>query len=580
MGNPIGRIIATQNKPTSVDNFAFWTDSRLILNLFDIVKVEHVSPKDSSCFSYSYGVIEDISHVTDAASFLTNYISSDFGDINATAPTIRIGMNYVDAKVICNDMGIYIPLQSDAKVYLADRSEIEYALGLRNENCKLPCGYLEMYENTVGEQRITLPVKFDPRFVIGPEGAHLNISGISGLAAKTSYAMFLLKAIQDSYLKKAADATPDQEDSIAFVLFNVKGKDLMGIHLPNDFTDNGKNSPAHAQKDRDETFAIYEDMGLTPDPFKNVRYFIPNGDTGREAQNTYLLKTELEQYIDQGLAKQYVFTYEGDKDDLDLFFANVDDPNQTIDAIQEYIIAGQGKFGSANTWNRFLELITQHSDPSTSPDNKKEIPVVSWKKFRRIISQTIKNSPLFENRAEGKTVRLAEQLQHLKPNDVYVIDIAHLSEIMQSFVFGDVVRTINRLQQGDYDEQGAVPPRKIVIFIDELNKYASTETPKNSPILRQILDVTERGRSLGVILFAAEQFRSAIHDRVKGNCSTHAYGRTNAIETGKPDYKIVPSTYKNILTRLNQGEYLIHNPIFRSMLKIKFPKPIYKQFKQ
>ena len=115
--------------------------------------------------------------------------------------------------------------------------------------------------------------------------------------------------------------------------------------------------------------------------------------------------------------------------------------------------------------------------------------------------------------------------------------------------------------------------------MDELNKYASTDTPKNSPILKQILEVTERGRSQGVNLFAAEQFRSAIYDRVKGNCSTQAYGRTNSIETSKADYKIVPSTYKNILTRLDQGEYIVHNPIFRSMLKIKFPKPIYKQFK-
>ena len=575
----IGRIIATQNKPTSVDHFAFWTNSKLILNPFDIVKVEHVNPHDSSKFSYSYGVIEDISHITDAASFLTNYISSDFGDVNVVAPTLRVGMNYVDAKVICNDMGIYIPLQSDAKVYLADRHEIEYALGLRNKNCKLPCGYLEMYENSGEEQRITLPVKFDPRFVIGPEGAHLNISGISGLAAKTSYAMFLLKAIQDSYLDHT-DNNVEKDDSVAFVLFNVKGKDLMGIHLPNDFKDDGKNSDEQAQKEKEETFAIYEDMGISPEPFKNVRYFIPNGDNGREAQNTYLLKSELEQYLEQDIAKQYVFTYEGDKDDLDLFFSNVDDSNQTIDAIQEYIIAGQGGFNAVNTWNGFLELVARHTDPKESPDVRKEIPVVSWRKFRRIIAKTLKNSPLFENRAEGNTVRLEEQMQNLKSNDVYVIDVAHLSEIMQAFVFGDVVRIINRLQQGDYDEQGATPPKKIVIFIDELNKYASTDTPKNSPILRQILDVTERGRSLGVILFAAEQFRSAIHDRVKGNCSTHAYGRTNAIETGKADYKVVPSTYKNILTRLDQGEYLLQNPIFRSMLKIKFPKPIYKQFKQ
>ncbi|MDL2231956.1 ATP-binding protein [Ruminococcaceae bacterium OttesenSCG-928-L11] len=575
----IGRIIATQNKPTSVDNFAFWTDSKLILNPFDIVKVEHVNPRDPSKFSYSYGVIEDISHITDAASFLTNYISSDFGDVDIVAPTLRVGMNYVDAKVVCNNMGVYIPLQSDAKVYLADRDEIEYALGLDNKNCKLPCGYLEMYENSGDEQRITLPVKFDPRFVIGPEGAHLNISGISGLAAKTSYAMFLLKAIQDSYLNHADDNL-EQDDSAAFVLFNVKGKDLMGIHLLNDFKDGGKNSDEQAKQEKEKAFSIYEDLKLTPEPFKNVRYFVPNGDSGREAQNTFLLKSELDEYMEQGIAKQFVFTYEGDKDDLDLFFSNVDDSNQTIDAIQEYIIAGQGGFNSVNTWSGFLDLVSKHTDPKESPDIKKEIPVVSWRKFRRIISKTLKNSPLFENRAEGNTIRLEEQLQNLQPNDVYVIDVAHLSEIMQGFVFGDVVRIINRLQQGDYDEQGATPPKKVVVFIDELNKYASTDTPKNSPILRQILDVTERGRSLGVVLFGAEQFRSAIHDRVKGNCSTHAYGRTNAIEATKADYKVVPATYKNILTRLDQGEYLLQNPIFRSMLKIKFPKPIYKQFKQ
>ena len=73
---------------------------------------------------------------------------------------------------------------------------------------------------------------------------------------------------------------------------------------------------------------------------------------------------------------------------------------------------------------------------------------------------------------------------------------------------------------GEYNgDENVVPPSRIIIFIDELNKYASKDSPKNSPILHQILDVAERGRSLGVVLFAAEQFRSAIHDRVTGNLS-------------------------------------------------------------
>ena len=571
---PIGRVIATEKKPTSVDSFAFWTDSRLILNPFDIVKVEHVDPKSRTGFSYSYGVIEDISHITDASSFLTNYISNDFGDVNAVSPTIRIGMNYVDAKVVCNNKGVYIPLQSDAKVYLADRDEIEFALGLQNKNCSLPCGYLEMYENTGENTRVTLPVKFDPRFVIGPEGAHLNISGISGLAAKTSYAMFLLKAIRDSYVSREELET----DSVAFLLFNVKHKDLMGIHLANEF-DEPSNSSEKNAKDKELTHRLYQEMGLTPRPFEQVKYFIPNGANGKKAQFTHLSTTELEEYVREGIAEQFAFSYQEDKEDLDLFFANVDDTNQTIDAIQEYIIAGQGGFNLVNNWKGFLDCVGKHCDPKESPDSKKEIPVVSWRKFRRIITQHIKGSPLFQGDVRGDTSRLEDAIKGIKPNDVFVVDIANLPEIMQAFVFGYVVRIVSKLKQGEYSDEGCTPPKKVLIFVDELNKYASSDAPKNSPILRQLLDVTERGRQLGVILFAAEQFRSAIHDRVKGNCSTHAYGRTNSIETGKADYKIVPSTYKNILTRLEQGEYLLQNPIFRSMLKIKFPMPIYKQFK-
>lgn len=213
---------------------------------------------------------------------------------------------------------------------------------------------------------------------------------------------------------------------------------------------------------------------------------------------------------------------------------------------------------------------------------EKDITVNSWRKFNRIIRKSIYNNEIFDSvNDNGEEVRIGEALKHIKKDEVHVIDIAKLNEDMQGFVFGDAIRTIYDLQLGQFSEDKDVnPPKKIIIFIDEMNKYASTDTPKSSPILRQILDIAERGRSLGIILFSAEQFRSAIHSRVTGNCSTHAYGRTNAIEIAKPDYKFVPQVYKNMMTRLKQGEYIIQNPIFRSLLNIKFPKPIYKQYKQ
>lgn len=274
-----------------------------------------------------------------------------------------------------------------------------------------------------------------------------------------------------------------------------------------------------------------------------------------------------------------------------MLFSDVDDPQQTMEAIISKIIDNTDPdFGGGQvaTWQDFREKVdelSQKSQPQSRGSQRvsNEISVLSWRKFKRIINKATKNDDMFANRPNPSKheCRLADSLKHISNNDVCVIDVAKLPEDKQAFVFGDALRTIYNLKLGEYDGEDSVnPPSRIIVFIDELNKYASKDTPKSSPILREILDVTERGRSLGVVLFAAEQFRSNIHQRVTGNCSTHAYGRTNSIETSTKDYSSLPSTYKNMLTRLEQGDYLIQNPIFRSLLKIRFPKPIYKQFKR
>lgn len=367
----IGRVVATEKNPTTIDNFTFWTDPELILNPFDIVKVQHVNN------SFSYGVIEDIAHITDAASFLTNFISSDFGDVNAEENTLRVGMNYVSAKVVCNTENIYIPLQSNAKVMLATAEEINYALGLNDIRNPLVCGYLEMYDGTKGCEKVTLPVNLNSKFIIGPEGAHLNISGISGLASKTSYAMFLLKAIQDSYMKKGPQ-NDDSEDSVAFVLFNVKGKDLLAIDQVNDFSD--ERNPEQA---RNETFAKYEQLGLSAEPFKNVHYYYPYSLPKTRHWNTYMTPEEVADNIKKKKAKKYKYIYKYDKDNLDLMFANIDDSTQTMESIISYIMSGQGKFNQISDWQEFLEAVKEKCSAETSGKDK-EIPVASWRKFYRM----------------------------------------------------------------------------------------------------------------------------------------------------------------------------------------------------
>ena len=123
MGKVIGKVIATEKNPSTIDNFYFWTNKDMILNPFDVVKIGHLEE------SVSYGVIEEISHITDTANFLADYISNDFGQVDSVERTYRIGMNYVKASVIGNSKNIYIPLLNDSKVELADETEVAEALG-------------------------------------------------------------------------------------------------------------------------------------------------------------------------------------------------------------------------------------------------------------------------------------------------------------------------------------------------------------------------------------------------------------------------------------------------------------------
>lgn len=545
----IGKVSATEKSPSTIDDFYFWTDKKQILSPFDIIKVAHESN------SITYGVIEEINHVTDATSHFTSYISSDFGDTDMGIGNMnRLGMNYVKARVVCNTKDIYTPVLDGQQVSLCDEDDIKTALGLSEEDVKnkLVCGYLQMYK---GEETKRVRVILNSHFLVGPDGAHINVSGISGLAAKTSYSMFLLKIIQSKF-------RTENGETAAFVFFNVKGRDLMAIDEPN---------PELSQKDKD----IYKELDISTEPFSSVRYFYPYAKDKKTANvQSYADPSDVKDQISEGKASTYVFTYEESKDKLDLLLANEDDSTGTLESCINFILNGSGNFGGVSKWSTLKEQIDQCT-VAGSTGTSKEIQVSSWRKFKRCISKAISNE-IFVNQDTNLQCDVTKEIaNNLKAGDVFVIDIARLDENSQSFVFGSVARAIYDMKLGA--DRSDIPD-KVILFVDELNKYASTDIPKNSPILKQLLDIAERGRSLGIILFSVEQFRSAIHDRVKGNCATQAYGRTNAIEVSKPDYRYIPKVYQNMMTRLSPGEYIISNPALRSIVNIKFPRPTYKQF--
>lgn len=558
----IGKVSATEKNPSTIDYFYFWTDSQTDeLSPFDVVKVEN---KNNN--STTYAVVEEINHVTDSASHFASYISSEFGSLEGVSGlgsgnTNRLQFSFVKAKVVHNTENKYTPVLHDSSVSLCSADQIREALGLKDVKNPLTCGYMEMY----GEK---VRVDINDKFLIGPDGAHLNVSGISGLACKTSYTMFLLNALQQKYIKEHQREVADEVEKprkIAYLIFNVKGRDLLTLDIPND-------------KLKDEDKRIYkEELHLEAKPFSQVFYYYPYGSNAERqyTQSNADWDDLSRQFNDDKNAKRFFYNFESCRDKLQYLFANEPDPSGTLDSIISYIMDGGHPFNEhVTSWSDFYKALNQVLVPGSSALQATNIALVSWKKFARIVRK-FNVEKLFTDKGftHEDTSNLVEDIfGNLQPNDVKVIDIAQLDPAIQGFVFGDVIQqVVERMSAKDSET-----PDQIVIFVDELNKYASTDVPKTSPILRHLLDVAERGRALGIILFSVEQFRSAIHDRVKGNCANSAYGRTNFVEVTKHDYTFFGNIYKNMMTRLAPGDYIINNPALRSLVKVKFPYPTFK----
>ena len=147
----IGRASATERDPNSADRFAFWIRPGERVNPFDIVAAEHFDG------SWTYGLVTNIRHVTDAASHLANFISNDFGESVDEPNTPRQGANVAEVTVLDNDKDIFMPVQSEARVYFADEYGVHVALGIdtmkekeerTGRKIRVPAGIIRMSNGT------------------------------------------------------------------------------------------------------------------------------------------------------------------------------------------------------------------------------------------------------------------------------------------------------------------------------------------------------------------------------------------------------------------------------------------------
>ncbi|HDH43852.1 MAG TPA: ATP-binding protein [Thermococcus sp.] len=545
----VGRTSATDKDPITSDKFTFWLAPGVIVNPFDIVEVEQVSHEGKS---KTFGLVTILEHRTDAPTHLANFISSNFGELAEEPNTPRQGTTIAHVNVLSNDKDIYMPVPTDRIVKFADKEGIQVALGIdtMEPQNRIPAGLIKMSNGTSAVAYI------DRRYVLGPESAHVNISGISGLATKTSYAMFLIQSILQT--------TPEEEkDKIAVIILNVKHGDLLQIdqRREREFTT--------------EEMEMWEALGLTPEPFPSdkVHYFLPRGRDGIRPNS----------FLEPNFYEVYAYDLESSVDRLDLLFAQIPDAYFTLESIisevKEGIKNNEPDFRDVHSWTNLLT-----GRPLFNPQTG--AAVREWRGirgssigvFRRHMRRMVKTnqSGIFVDARSAREKALSEEMLKIKGGHVYVVDIARLYEHEQMLVFGDLLKSVYHLKAEPPEDRTDPIPEKIIFFVDELNKYAPAG-PRPSPLTQLVLEIAERGRSLGVILISAQQFMSAVHERVTGNCATKVIGRSSSTELNQPDYRFLDKEIRSSVTRLSKGELILSHAVYRQPVKIIFPRPAFKQ---
>jgi len=117
-------------------------------------------------------------------------------------------------------------------------------------------------------------------------------------------------------------------------------------------------------------------------------------------------------------------------------------------------------------------------------------------------------------------------------------------------------------------------PDKVVIFVDELNKFVPRGGAYSS-LKAPIVDIAARGRSLGLCLLGAEQMASQIDEEVLTNCSTFAVGRLHPVELSSRSYEWVKGNLRERATVLRPGQVLFYHAVHNAPVLLEFPIPLH-----
>ena len=538
--NAIGRVVGTERKPNTPHEFHFWTAVSSPVGIGTLIKVQIDLPTPRIV----YGIVTDGASYTDLQTALHDYIGAEGNpDELAPAATIRPEIRVYSAAVLRHEPAEPLQPVPAGPVFLANDEDVRIALRMdtyaREGGTAIPAG---LYVTGGNES----PVFLDADFLLGPEAAHLNITGVSGLATKTSAVLFLLASIFEHL--------PKEKGSVAAICFNVKGPDLLFLDQPVELSDSDRR--------------MYEKLDVPAEPFRNVRYFAPYKPDGYNL-NTLRTHEELSDNVEPlvwGLEQI-------------LKFAEVlltrEDVDAKADALIEFIrerIVGRSTdertirthlvrtFQDLEAWFEDVLAVCEQNDQQVWKTHH----VATIRKVRnRLLNLSTRAKGLISNDATVNDLPWGE----FQDRSIYVIDVANVEPEAQDLIFARVVT-----EARERLERNGLGVDHLIVFVDELNKYAPNDGYETY-VRKMLLDVSERGRYLGLVLFAAQQFRSQVHKRVVGNAGTAIYGRMDMDELATPGYAVISPATKAKLATLAKGELMFRHPHFAQPIFLRFPRP-------
>jgi DNA helicase HerA-like ATPase len=527
---PVGNVLGTDE----AHPLDFWiaVDPESYLQLDDIVAVKTDVPGREEITSY--GVVDMVRSRHEGTKFDSDVFHSDVIPMNV-ATAAHVSVTRVEPE-------IFVPPQPGGQAFRATEDERDKAL------------YFDAMENrfAAGLSREGDTIWGNLEFLDGTRGAHVNISGISGVATKTSYAMFLLYSLFHS------DALGMHGANARAVIFNVKGEDLMFADKPN----------ARLTADEEDRYgklglpsAPFADVGLWSPASKNAFEIVHSLGSRQDGVTAYCWS--LREFC-QGRLLRFLFA-EADSETSQLSYA--------VSVVERYLYSETYGQPKDRTWielegNRitsFEDLVGYIRDNREVVFSRGNLAAGTQDAFLRRLEGSVDRVGHLIRRLDTTGDETAHQIQW-GDSQLNVIDIHNLHDTAKRFVVGVVLRQL----LDEKDQHGQRYPLVFVV-LDELNKYA----PRDgwSPIKEVVLDIAERGRSLGVILIGAQQTASEVERRVVANASFRIAGRLDAAEAERSEYGFLTQAARARASLLKPGRMFMHQPEIPVPLLLQFPFP-------